>query len=221
MQFDTRNSQSTQGFKPNVDNTIHEAKCPFGVKFWIILFWILFPIGTIITTVLYIKTKNEYRRRQSIIVESSSTIQAAQAKRYATLIKMVDVVKGYAKHEKETLEEVTKMRSKLVSLEQEKDPAKYASILESVRAGINIQLEKYPELKADRLYLQLSSEITILEEEIYAAIRVYNQKVRSFNAEIYNFPTIYVADKLKLINFPDFEASEKERADVDMGSLLK
>ena len=95
MQFDTRNSQSTQGFKPNVDNTIHEAKCPFGIKFWIILFWILFPIGTIIVTVWYVKTKNEYRRRQSVIIESSSTIQAAQAKRYATLIKMVDVVKGY------------------------------------------------------------------------------------------------------------------------------
>ena len=44
MQFDTRNSQSTQGFKPNVDNTIHEAKCPFGIKFWIILFWILFAL---------------------------------------------------------------------------------------------------------------------------------------------------------------------------------
>ena len=221
MLFDTRNSQSSQGFKPNVDNTIREAKCPTSIKVWIIIFWILFPIGTIITTVWYIKKKNEYRRRQSDIMEASSTIQAAQAKRHATLIKMIDVVKGYAKHEKETLEEVTKMRSKLASLDNEKDPAKYSSILDTVRSGINIQLEKYPELKADRLYLQLSSEVTILEEEIYAAIRIYNQKVRGFNQEIYNFPIIYVADKLKLVNFPYFEASEKERADVDMGSLLK
>ncbi|SGA31623.1 LemA family [Chlamydia abortus] len=154
-------------------------------------------------------------------MNASSTIQAAQAKRYATLTKMLNVVLGYAQHEKSTLTEVTKMRQQLAALSNETDTAKLSSGLEAIKAGLNIQLERYPELKADRLYLQLSSEISLQEDEIYAAIRIYNQKVTAFNSEIYNFPIVYVVEKLQLHNMALFEASEKERADVDMSALVK
>ena len=218
MLFDSRTEQNAQGFKPNVDNAIRPAKATGGQKFIIILCIILtLDLGYIWVIV----RKNDYRRKQINIMNASSTIQAAQAKRYATLTKMLNVVLGYAQHEKSTLTEVTKMRQQLAALSNETDTAKLSSGLEAIKAGLNIQLERYPELKADRLYLQLSSEISLQEDEIYAAIRIYNQKVTAFNSEIYNFPIVYVAEKLQLHNMALFEASEKERADVDMSALVK
>ncbi|MDC8912001.1 LemA family protein [Metamycoplasma hyosynoviae] len=218
MLFDTRNEQPKEGFRPNIDNREIPAKANGAQKFGVIF---LFIITLGLFGIAYIIRKNEYRRKQSEIIQASATIQAAQKKRTAILQAMLDTVKGYAKHEKDTLTNVTKLRSRIDDANKEKDPTKTAAILDEVRREINIQLESYPELKSEKLFMQLQTQIVNQEDEIYAAIRIYNQKVSAFNSEIYNFWTVYVCEKLQISNFPYFAPPEEEMKPVSMESLWK
>ncbi|MGX9339168.1 LemA family protein [Mycoplasma sp. 332] len=216
MLFDSRTPQSNEGFKPNVDNSI---KIPQPTKGERTLFIILCIITIGIILLVAIRKRNELLERMNRIQEASSLIQAAEKKRRATLIKQLDVVKGYAEYEQSTQKEIIKLRSQLVDIEGEKDVAKVSDTLNSVQRAINIQIEQYPNLKADRSYLQFQTEIAIQEDEIYATIRNYNAQARSFNAEIYKFWTNIVANKNNIYNQPLFQASEVERQDVDTSSL--
>ncbi|MBN0970562.1 LemA family protein [Mycoplasma phocoeninasale] len=216
MLFDTRNPQSNEGFKPNVDNTIKKPEPTGFEKFLFVLFFFLtlgfFLIG-------YYVRKNYLLRKINEIQEASSLIQAAEKKRRATLIKQLDAVKGYAKFENSTLTEVTRMRSKLVELENENNVTELKAQLDSIQRNINLQFEAYPDLKASQLFLQFNTEIALQEDEIYSTIRIYNMKVNSFNSQIYTFWTNCVAKKIGAYNQPLFSASEQERQDVDTSSL--
>ncbi|WP_412031544.1 LemA family protein [Metamycoplasma buccale] len=218
MLFDTRTPQGKSGFQPNVDNSIKEAKATGFQKFLVVLAFI-FTLG--IFWFAWNARRNSLIQKQTDIQEASSLIQAAQKKRRATLIKLLDTVKGYAKHEKETLEKVTALRNKLVDLDNVNDPQIFGQELSKIGSGINVQVEKYPELKADRLYLEFMSEISLQEDEIYSTIRNYNFKVQSFNRMIYTFWTVNVAEKIGAYNQPYFQASEEEMKDVDTSSLIK
>ncbi|PYF43724.1 LemA family protein [Metamycoplasma alkalescens] len=216
MLFDTREQQEKQEFRPNVDNSIKHPTATKGEKFLYVLLYIitlgLFFIATI-------SRKNYLLAKMNKIQEASSLIQAAEKKRRATLIKQLDVVKGYAQFESKTLTEVTKLRAQLVELDNESDLSKFSEKLNQIKTGINLQFEQYPDLKANRSFLQFQTEIAIQEDEIYATIRNYNSIVRSFNSEIYQFWTNIIAIKLNAYNQPLFRASEEDRQDIDTSSL--
>ncbi|AZZ65351.1 LemA family protein [Metamycoplasma phocicerebrale] len=216
MLFDSRTPQEKEGFKPNVDNSIKHPEVSGGEKFLYVLFFIL-TFGLFIIAV--ISRRNSLLAQMNRIQEASSLIQAAEKKRRAILIKQLDTVKGYAQFEAKTLKEITKYRSKLSDLETEQDPAKINEALNSIQRGINIQFEQYPNLKADRTFLQFQTEISLQEDEIYSTIRHYNAIVRVFNSNIYQFWTNIVAKKMGAYNQPLFQASEQEKRDVDTSSL--
>lgn len=216
MLFDSRTPQQSEGFKPNVDNTIKHPEPTGGEKFLYILFFIL-TLG--IFWFVTISRKNYLLAKMNRIQEASSLIQAAEKKRGATLLKQLDVVKGYANFENKTQTEIAKLRSQLVDLDKETDTKKLNEKLNTIQAGLNFQFEQYPNLKADRTFLQFQTEIAIQEDEIYATIRNYNAIVRNFNSEIYQFWTNIVAKKINAYNQPLFQASESERKDIDTSSL--
>lgn len=217
MLFDSRTPQSSEGFKPNVDNSIKKP-IPTGVeKFFFILFFIL-TIG--IFYFVYVGRKNELMRDQNEIQNASSLIQAAEKRRRAVLIKMMNSLIGYKNFENETLTKITQYRSKLSNIDVDKtSPVELKSQIDSIRGALNFQFEQYPDLKASKLYLQFSTEISMQEDEIYATIRNYNMIATSFNSKIYTFWTNCVAQKLDLYNVAIFQASEIERADVDTSEL--
>ncbi|AWX42892.1 LemA family [Metamycoplasma cloacale] len=219
MLFDTRQTDGNESFKPQVDNSIKPAKATGGQKFGFILLCII-TLG-IFYLAAGIPKRNHLLRRMNDIQEAASTIQASQKKRRDILLKLMDSVKGYSKFEKETLEQITKYRSKIEEISNETDKVKVESIISEATRAINIQFERYPDLKASAHYMQLSSEIVIQEEEIYSAIRNYNYRARTFNQEIYTFYTVVIAEKLGLYNQPLFKASEAETQDVDTSSLWK
>ncbi|AWX69617.1 LemA family protein [[Mycoplasma] anseris] len=219
MLFDTRKTDNNEGFQPEVDNSIKEAKATKGEKA-LYIFLSIITLGIYFFATHFPK-KNELLRRMNEIQEASSLIQAAQKKRRAILLKMMDSLEGYAKHEKETLEQVTKYRSKISEANADKDLNEFNNNLAEATRAINVQIERYPELKADTMYLQFSSEIVMQEEEIYATIRNYNYKATSFNREIYTFYTVIVAEKLGIYNQPLFKATKEEMADVDTSRLSK
>ncbi|QJG67212.1 LemA family protein [Mycoplasma phocoenae] len=214
MLFDSRNEQKDVTI--NVDTAVQVAKATaFQKTLWIVIMIITLGIAGF----WRIKWGNEFNKLQVQSQESSSLIQAAQAKRRASLIKMIDAVKGYKNHEKETLEQITKYRSKLNDLSDNTQIQNVQNTLDQISRGLSLTIEKYPELKADSLYKQFMNESILQEDEIYAARRVYNKGVNYFNQLIYTFPRIVKADHMKLHNLPFFTATQTERQDVDTSGL--
>jgi LemA protein len=117
-----------------------------------------------------------------------------QLKRRADLIpNLVETVKGYAAHERETFEEVTQART---ALQQAQTPAEAsaANAQAEVATGKLIAVaEAYPELKASQSFLALQEELTDTEDKIAAARRYYNATVLRFNTKVQSFPTLLLA----------------------------
>ena len=144
------------------------------------------------------------------IDESLSGIDVALTKRYDVLTKMMDVVKAYAKHEKETLFEVINLRKDMTI--QEKNEANKA--MDENMKKINIVAENYPELKSSENYKTLQQSIADVEEHLQAARRLYNSNVSLFNQLLVTFPTSSIAKNKGMTKKDFFEADETKREDV-------
>jgi LemA protein len=120
-----------------------------------------------------------------------------QLQRRADLIpNLVSTVKGYATHEQETLDEVTRARSGLVNAIQSKDPSAMADAdakLTQSLGRLMINVEAYPNLKADQSFIRLQDELTGTENRIAVSRNDYNQAVNQYNAYIRQFPAVLTA----------------------------
>lgn len=172
-------------------------------------------IGIIILLVLivviwYISTSNKLNRCIVKIDEADSGIDVALTKRYDVLTKMMDVVKAYAKHEKETLFEVINLRKGMSLEEKNVENAKMTKNLEK----INLVAEAYPELKSSENYKTLQQSIVDVEEHLQAARRMYNSNVSIYNQMIVTFPASIVANSKSLTKKAFFEAEDVKKSDV-------
>ena len=174
--------------------------------------YILIAIVVIILIIIiwYISTIDKLNRSVVKIDEALSGIDIALTKRYDVLTKMIDVVKAYAKHEKETLFEVIKLR-KDMSI-KEKNDANHA--MDENYRKINILAENYPELKSSENYRTLQQSIVDVEEHLQAARRLYNANVSLYNQLLVIFPTSSIAKSKGLTKKDFFEAEETKKEDV-------
>lgn len=164
----------------------------------------------VIVLVVYISTINSLNRAQVKIDEADSGIDVALEKRYDVLTKMMDTVKAYAKHEKETLFEVINLR-KGMSISEKQD---VADKMDSNLGRINVVAENYPELKSSENYQMLQKAILDTEEHLQAARRVYNSNVSYYNQKIVTFPTSLIASSKGMTKRDFFKAEETKRSDV-------
>lgn len=174
----------------------------------------LLYVGIIVAVVLIIilcviSISNSLNRAQVKIEEAESGIDVALEKRYDVLTKMIDVVKGYAKHEKETLFEVINLRKGMSVDEKAKESEKMDANFEK----INVLAESYPELKSSENYKTLQQAIADTEEHLQAARRMY-ANVSHFNQMLVTFPKSVIANSKGLTKKEFFEADEKKKADV-------
>ena len=175
------------------------------------LYIFLIIIAIILVIVIwYISTSNKLNRAVVKIDESLSGIDVALTKRYDVLTKMIDVVKSYAKHEKETLFEVIKLRDKMSM--KEKNEANH--VMDENFRKINVVAENYPELKSSENYKTLQQSITDVEEHLQASRRLYNSNVSLYNQLIVSFPTSSIAKNKGMIKKDFFEADEIKKEDV-------
>jgi LemA protein len=164
----------------------------------------------------YIATMNSLRQLEVKVEEAESGIDVALTKRFDVLTKLVNAVKGYAKHEAETLENVTKWRAGLpkeLTLEQKQE---FMSKMDSIQSGINVAVEAYPDLKANQSFLNLQQNITDVEEHLQAARRLFNANVSTINSRIVTFPTSIVAGMIGMSKKEFFEAETAKREDVEI-----
>jgi len=171
-------------------------------------------IGGILLVILlwYITTRNNIARAEVKINEAESGIDVALTKRYDVLTKMLDVTKGYAKHEVETQTQVVKLRSGMTMSERSEANTKMDDMLHQ----INILQENYPDLKASENFKQLQMAILDVEEHLQASRRAYNGNVTIFNNLIVSFPSSVVSGMMGKSIKEFFEAEASKKADVKM-----
>ncbi|MDR0964802.1 MAG: LemA family protein [Clostridium sp.] len=157
-----------------------------------------------------IGTSNKFKRMVIKIDEADSGIDVALTKRYDTLTKLQNVVKGYAKHEMDVLSSVTQMRTGMGIAEKQQINRQ----LDEAMRNMNIVVENYPELRSNENYLQLQDSIREVEDHLQAARRLYNMNISTYNQSIAVFPASIIANNQHLKPREFFEVDEKKREDV-------
>ena len=136
-----------------------------------------------------------------------------QLKRRANLIpNLVETVKGYAGHERETFENVTRARSMLQQAGTAPDAAQANNFLTQTLRSLFAVSERYPDLKANQNFLDLQNELSDIEEKIAFARQFYNRNVMSYNTSIQTFPNVMMAGMFSFERFEFFEVEEEARA---------
>jgi LemA protein len=135
-----------------------------------------------------------------------------QLKRRANLIpNLVETVKGYAAHERETFEEVTRARSMVEQAGDAGSAAQANNMLTGALRHLFAVAEQYPDLKANQNFLELQRELSDIEEKIAYARQFYNRNVMSYNTSIQTFPNVMMAGMFGFLRFEFFEAEEEAR----------
>ncbi|MBU4455506.1 LemA family protein, partial [Patescibacteria group bacterium] len=152
--------------------------------------------------------------------EAWSDIDVQLKRRYDLIPNLVETVKGYAAHEKETLEKVVQARNAAMQAQSGGDAKKQAeaeNALSSTLKSIFALSESYPDLKANQNFLELQRELTDTEDKIQASRRFYNGNVRDFNTKLQVFPTNIMAGTLGFKAREFFEIAEvKERENIEV-----
>jgi len=170
----------------------------------------------IILVLYFIATYNSLIILKTRIQEALSGIDV-QLKRRADLIpNLVETVKGYAKHEKEVFENVTKARSALLSASSLSEKADANNQLSGALKSLFAVAESYPELKASTNFQDLQRQLEDTEDKVAYSRQFYNSNVLDFNAKMQVFPTNIIANMFGFKSFDFFQATEEERKKVDV-----
>ncbi|MBR2544517.1 LemA family protein [Candidatus Saccharibacteria bacterium] len=146
-----------------------------------------------------------------------------QLKYRADLIpNVVETVKGYAKHEKETFQMVTEARSAVMGAKTVKQAAEAEKEMQTALGRIFAIAESYPELKANANFVKLQEQLQDVEDKIQAARRFYNAGAKDLNTKIKTFPTNIVNNMVGHFKTRDyFEVAESERAKIENAPEVK
>mgnify|MGYP004585332349 FL=1 len=176
-------------------------------------------IGIIVAIVLVIlfyvlATYNGLVGSKNIVDEAFSTMDVYLKKRWDLIPNLVETVKGYAKHESETLEKVIALRNGAYNNMSVDEKMEVNKQLSSGISKLIAVAESYPDLKANQNFTDLSKELSKIEEDIANSRKYYNGTVRNFNNKVMMFPGNIVANMFGFKKANMFEAAEEEKKNV-------
>jgi len=177
-------------------------------------------VGGVVVLLWVVTTFNGFVRLQNRVREAFSGIDVQLKRRHDLVPNLVEVVKGYARHERETLEEVVKARDSAAAAEQIPDRERREASLQKSLSRLFALAEQYPELQADGNFRKLHEDLVELEDHLQYARRYYNGAVRDFNNRIHVIPANFLAALFGKEEEPFFQLdSDSERAapGVSMG----
>jgi LemA protein len=163
----------------------------------------------VILAIVLIGIYNGLIRSRVRVDEAWSDINVQLKRRYDLIPNLVETVKGYAKHEKSVLEDVTKARSEAMNATGMHDKAEAENQLAGALKSLFAVSEAYPDLKANQNFLSLQSDITDTEDKIQASRRFYNGNVRDYNTKVQVFPTSIFAGMLGFTQRDFFEVENQ------------
>ena len=176
-------------------------------------------IGLVVLILIYVLiTYNGLVKSNNFVKEAFSTMDVYLKKRWDLVPNLVEVVKGYAKHEKETIEKITVLRTNAY---ETMSADKKINVNEQLTQGLSRLMaisENYPDLKASQNFIELSRDLTKIEDEIANSRKYYNGTVRIFNNKIQMFPSNIIANLFGFHSANMFEANidEKNNVKVDL-----
>lgn len=172
-------------------------------------------IGVIIIIIIYALVQyNSFVKLNNKVREAFSTMDVYLKKRWDLIPNIVETVKGYAKHEKDTLKEVIELRNGVYDKMSLDEKIKTNEQLSNNINRMMALAESYPELKASDNFKDLSKQLTKVEDDIANSRKYYNGVVRIYNNKVEMFPSNVFAYIFRFKTKPMFEASANERENV-------
>ena len=168
-----------------------------GILLFVILFVVLMYNGLV-----------RMRNRKD---EAWSDIDVQLKRRYDLIPNLVSTVKGYAKHEQETLAKVTEMRTRALEADGVRAQGEAENMLTGALKTIFAVAENYPDLKASQNFVELQNELSDTENKIQSARRFYNSTVQDFNTAVQVFPKNIIANMFHFGEAEFFELGEEEK----------
>jgi LemA protein len=176
------------------------------------IFVIIFLVLVVLPLVVLIASYNGLQRKKVRVDSAWSTIAVFLQQRGDLIPNLVETVKGFVGHEKETLIEVTKWRNQSVAIGSREEVLKADAQLSRALINLTHVVEQYPQLKADAHFSQLQSQLQHLENDISQARSGYNRAVEIFNTAVVVFPNNLMAGYFKLEERSFFVEEEQHRS---------
>jgi LemA protein len=154
---------------------------------------IIIAVVVVVLVLIFIGVNNSIIGERNRCDEAWSGIDVQLKRRHDLIPNLVETVKGYATHERETFEKVTEARAEAMKAQGPAQSGAAEGRLSAMLGDLRAIAENYPELRATENFQQLSRNLSELEDEIQAARRIYNSNVQSYNTKIQVFPNSIVA----------------------------
>ncbi len=171
---------------------------------------------------------NGFVKSRNLIQESWRQIDVELNRRYELIPNLVETVRAYAAHERNTLEDITRLRSQAQQLSQQEGgmPSQQRADVEAALSGavrnLIVSVEAYPDLKSNQNFLELQRQLTETEDRIAAGRRFYNANVRVYNTKVESVPTNIIANIFKFEKATYFEVNEqavRQAPNVSFGEI--
>jgi LemA protein len=154
---------------------------------------LIFIILLFAVILLFISYYNSFIKLRNIVKDAWSQILVQLKRRHDLIPNLMETVKGYVKHERETLENVIKARNYAMNSGSVTEKAKAESLLTEAMNRLAVVVENYPELKANENFMALQEELTSTENKISFARQNYNDQVLGYNVKVQSFPSNIIA----------------------------
>ena len=177
--------------------------------------WIYIVIAIIVIIIIYaFITYNNFIKLKNMVKEAFATMDVYLKKRWDLIPNIVETVKGYAKHEENTLKEVVELRNSSYDSMSDDEKVKANQRMSKDINKIMLLAESYPDLKASTNFQDLSRELSKVEEDIANARKYYNGVIEMFNNKVEMFPSNIFAKLFGYKTKEMFETDERERENI-------
>ena len=176
--------------------------------------WIIILIIVVVVVLFVILLYNSLIRLRNQVKNSWAQIDVQLKRRNDLIPNLIGTVKGYMKHEKTVLENITKARAAVLKAGTIEGKAKASNVLSDTLKSLFAVAENYPKLRANENFLQLQEELTGTENKIAYSRQHYNDMVMVFNTKIETFPNNMFANSLNFKKEASFEATAEEKKNV-------
>jgi len=180
---------------------------------------IIVLVVVVLLALFVMSAYNRLIRLRNTRENAFADIDVQLKQRHDLIPQLVETVKGYAKHESETLLQVTNARNAAMAANTIDEKIQAENKLSSALSGLKVTLEAYPELKANTNFLQLQEEMSDIENKLAAARRYFNTTTREYNNAVEIFPNNIVASMFNFRREVMFDLGE-ERAELDKAPTI-
>jgi LemA protein len=189
---------------------------------------IIILVIVVILALIGMSSYNGFVKSRNLIQESWRQIDVELNRRYELIPNLVETVRAYAAHERNTLEDITRLRSQAQQLSQSEGslPSQQRSDVEAALSGavrnLIVSVEAYPDLKSNQNFLELQRQLAETEDRIAAGRRFYNANVRVYNTKVESVPSNIIAGMFKFEKATYFQVDEpavRQAPDVSFGEI--